>query len=271
MAPLATVLEAATRPQAGDVSCLACRGVFRPVFAFGRWSGCPACLLAAEQAHAQQQPATGRSRKPGPQLTRFDLARAAGGNPVKFKHTFDTLPPRPGREAMLATLKEFSADVLARSDRYDAVAGALAWGDTGRGKSEGLHCVLYELLAAGMEPGRDVYFVDAASFAYEVQATYSANEPTWPLIKRLINCDVLLLDDPFAGKKVSADTVAMLTVVLNRREGKPTAWAMNPSPNVLEERYAYLGDDVTRLVSRLGSFRVVQAKGENDGRFLRAG
>lgn len=262
MPSAAAVLKLAARPEAGWVGCIACRTEFLPVYAFDRWSPCPKCAAAAEPKRvAPRIPAAAQ-----PSL--FELAEKAGGNPWRFKHTFASLPPRPGRERAIDLLADFAEAVANRQSRFDEVQGVLVWGETGSAKTELLHCVLYELLAAGLLPGKGVRLVDARTFVAEVQATYKAQDPAWPVQRRVIETDVLLVDDPFLGK-VTADVFDIWTTVLNRREGRPTVMAMNPDPNSIERRWGSVSDDVARLVSRLGAFKPVKAAFAQDGRFLR--
>jgi hypothetical protein len=225
---------------------------------------CRDCLLPAQprQVDAAAQPTA--------PPTLLELAEAAGGNPWHFKATFADFRPWKDRERAYGVAREWSAAVLAKEDRYAEVRPLLLFGDTGVAKTDLAHCVLYELLTGGRSPGKGVLFVDWSSWLHQVRATYSAGEPTWPLIAALLDADTLILDDVFAGAGgATRHAFGVLGTIVNRREGRDTLVTTNEPPAELVTRYGHLGDDIHRVHSRLGAFRVVPVRSDVDGRFER--
>lgn len=231
---------------------------------------CPACMKA--ESSRQLEAAAPR----GEPANVLDLVAKAGGNPWKFgESSFASFRPWPGREVARDAAREFAESVLARTQRYQAIQGLILWGVNGRAKSEMAHCVLRELLGAGVEAGRGVLFVDWRSFVAETQGTYG-RDSAWKVVRRCIDTDVLIIDDLFGGK-LKPDPVDMAGTIINRREGRPTLITMNPDPaevaDLLTAAVTHSQEqvefDADRLHSRLGAYRTVHVQGERDGRILR--
>lgn len=249
---------------------------------------CPACLAAEDRRRAEEERALDAAlaadvvTEPAGQPDRravslLDQVRAAGGDPWEFgRYTLETFDAWGGRELALGAARVFARQVRERTHPYDRVTNLLLWGPTGTAKTELMHCILMDLLASGSKPGRGgVMYLDFGSFVTQVQDTYEAGEKTWPLIEPAMEADVLIVDELF-GDKVTADTVRIALLILNRRLGRPTALTQNPDPNELVERYApsadqaardpklaQFADNLDRLVSRLGKFRRVRLRGED--------
>lgn len=249
--------------------CAEC-GAANPLRLSGNRQLCHACIQEEFRA-AAPGPAVAASTRPTDPLER---ARAAGGNPWKFgRSTFATFRPFPGRETAAVAAHAFADLVLARTDPFEETRGLLLWGDTGLAKTELLHCTLRHLLDRGLEPRKGVLFVDWRSFVHEVQGTYG-RDSAWAVISRCIRTDVLLLDDLFAGK-IRPDVIDIAFTILNQREGRPTMITTNLDPDSIDDELiaatsAAVEHDAARIRSRLGAYRVVQVKGDEDGRLLRA-
>jgi len=228
------------------------------------------CRSCVQDLFRAEAPGTGRSQR-GPDIR--DRLASAGGNPWRFgTSSFDTFEPWEGRGVARAAAMAFADQVLGRPDRFEPVRGVLLWGETGLAKTELLHCVLRHLVEGGLEPRRSVLLVDWRALVHEVQGTYGRAD-SWAVINRCIRTDVLLLDDLFAGK-IKPDVVDIAFTILNHREGRPTVITMNPDPDgIAEHLVAAAGPqvefDAERIHSRLGAYRVVQVRGEQDGRLSR--
>lgn len=191
----------------------------------------------------------------------------AGGNPFAFGlWTLDNFPARPWQEKALTAAREWTTAVLDARDRYDKVRGLYLVGPTGTAKSQILHCVMRALLEAGMKPGTDVIFDDSLSLIERIQGTYGSDDSTWALLESRIAARVWVLDD-FMAEKPSDDVIRKLTLILNRREGKPTGVTSNYMPTELRDRHR----EAFRMLSRFGTaqFRIVKVEGD-DMRFTPA-
>jgi len=252
---------------------------------------CPTCRAAAEAERVQEDLALQAridADRP-PQVKRgaeevgiLERVEQAGGDPWEYGgYTWEAFAAFEGREVARDAARTFADEVLCRADRYASVRNLLLWGDTGTAKTTLAHLVLRALLEGGVQPGAGgVVFVNFGEFVTKVQDTYDAGGQTWPLIEHLITADVLLVDELF-GDKVSSDTVRIALQILNRRVARPTLVTQNPDPNQLLDRYtpvgrggavdprdAQMADNLSRLVSRLGRFRRVAARGEDARPFV---
>jgi hypothetical protein len=227
---------------------------------------CPGCQRQRFEAESEASRRMASPTAPAePSL--LDRAHDAGGNPWAFKARFGDVEVWPDRREAYRDARAWAAEVQAKKDRYDSVRGLLLWGETGVMKSALSHAVLYELLAAGLLPGTGVMLDDWTTLTEKIRATYSAGEPTWPLIEARTNARVWICDDLFAGK-VSAHAFRLAYTILNGREGKATMVTTNEPPAELPARYAFLKcPDVDRVYSRLGAFGVREIRSEVDGRF----
>jgi len=231
---------------------------------------CPGCVawaetLAAEQIRQEQEEAARLARAVTAQDV-LALVEQSGGNPYEYaEHTLETFGAKPGREKALTAVREWVATVLSTRDRYARVRGLYLVGETGTGKTALAHCALRALLEAGMEPRRGVLFDDSLTLIERIQGTYGSNDSTWALLEERISARVWILDDIMA-EKPTPDVVRKLTLLFNRREGRPTIVTSNENPSRLTEA----NPEYFRLASRFGPahFRVVRAGGE-DARFDR--
>lgn len=229
---------------------------------------CPACSRLADKGERERAAALAREAQARAAKAReVDVLRAvelAGGNPHEYADAaLDTFAARPGREKALSSVREWVAAVLETRDRYAKVRGLYLVGETGTGKTALAHAALKALLDAGLRPGADVIFDDALSLVERVRGTYGSDESTWKLLESRIAARVWILDD-FMAERPTDDVVSKFTMLLNRREGRPTFVTSNFTPDALHERH----QDAFRMLSRLGpaQFRLVRCRGV-DARF----
>lgn len=190
------------------------------------------------------------------------LVEEAGGNPFEFgRFTLNTFPAKPEQEKAILAAIDWKDAILASRDKYEKVRGLYLVGPTGTAKTQIMHCVLRALLEAGMKPGKDVIFDDSMSLVERIQGTYGSDESTWALLEARIAARVWILDD-FMAEKPTPDVVRKLTLIFNRREGKPTGVTSNDTPDALRGRWPEEG---FRLLSRFGvaQFRLVGVTGED--------
>jgi DNA replication protein DnaC len=231
---------------------------------------CPACVEAAEAREAdrirQEREAQARSKREREEKSVLARVQEAGGNAYEYADlTLDGFRARPGREKSLDAVREWTAAVIATGDKYLKIRGIYLVGETGTAKTALAHCSLRALLEAGLQPVRDVIFDDSLSLIERIQGTYGSDENTWRLLEARIFARVWILDD-LMSEKPTPDVVRKLTLIFNRREGRPSMVTSNENPAKLTE----LNPDYYRLASRFGpaQFRTVRASGE-DARFDR--
>jgi DNA replication protein DnaC len=189
------------------------------------------------------------------------LVEEAGGNPYEFgRYTLNTFPATEGQEKAILAALEWKDAILAARGKYEKVRGLYMFGPTGTAKTQILHCVLRALVEAGMKPGTDVLFDDSMSLIERIQGTYGSDDSTWALLEARINARVWMLDD-FMAEKPTDDVIRKLTLILNRREGKPTGVTSNFTPDALRDRHK----EAFRLLSRFGTaqFRTVGVQGDD--------
>lgn len=191
-----------------------------------------------------------------------------GANPWMFgSASFATVEAWPGREKMFRAAQQWAGRVLGRTNEYAPAENLLVWGEHGLAKTLVAHCALVALLEANTS--LRIVFVDWPRWMMRVQDTYNAGKETSPMVDALHFADVVFLDDVFSGK-VTPDVLEKLNLVLNGREGRWSFITTNPDPETIQGRWGALTDDVPRLVSRLGRFRVSNPTGDEDGRFAPA-
>jgi DNA replication protein DnaC len=232
---------------------------------------CPSCAAAErvqQQARAVRIEREERARETAASQKRvLEALEEMGANPwVYNQYTLDTLDAWPGREAALAATREWTDAVLATVDRYAPVRGLYLVGPTGTLKTELAHCALKRLVEAGLQPGTELVYDDALSLIERIQGTYGSDERTWDLLEARVRAKVWVLDD-FGTEKPSPDVVRKLTLIFNRREGRPNLVTSNLHPRNLTER----NEEFFRLLSRFGTqrYRIVPCEG-SDGRFRAA-
>ena len=237
---------------------------------------CPACLRAedAQAVEAEIRARTGAvpAGAADGEVSMLERVERAGGNPTKCRgRSLEAFEPHAGNVTGHRAAVDWTRAVLDRPDRFAPVRNLLLWGGWGRAKTVLAHLSLRDLLAAGVQPGPGVLYEDFGSLIGRVQGSYGARaeESSWKIMDRLIRTDVAFIDDIFADK-VTADSVRILLLILNRREDRPTFLATNEDPAALWAKYGQRDDfglNLGRLLSRLGGFRMVEMKGQADGRF----
>lgn len=188
-----------------------------------------------------------------------------GANPWIYNtYTLDNFEPFAGREKAFNAACQFTEAVLATRDKYEPVRGLYLVGDTGTAKTELLHCMMKRFVEAGLQPGTEIIYDNALELIERIQDTYDANQSTWGILDKRIRAKVWILDD-LGTEKPSPDVVRKLTLIFNRREGRPNAVSSNDHPSMLTDR----NPDFFRLLSRFGTtrYRVVTCAGD-DGRFI---
>lgn len=190
------------------------------------------------------------------------LVEQAGGNPFEFgRWTLNTFPTRPGQLKAVQAAIEWTDAVLDARHKYDKVRGLYLVGPTGTAKTQLMHCVVRRLIEEGMEPQKDVIFDDSMSLIERIQGTYGSDDSTWALLEARIGARVWILDD-FMAEKPTPDVIRKLTLIFNRREGKPTGVTSNLTPDAVRERWP---EEAYRLLSRFGTaqFRTVGVTGDD--------
>lgn len=223
--------------------------------------GVPELCGSCRSEMFQAQEVATRVDTTAPKRDTLQLMEQAGGNPYEYgRFQLETFEAFRGRERALKRTRDLVEAVLQSKDPYDKIHGLYIVGDTGTAKTALAHCALRRLLEAGFRPGRDVIFDDALSLIEQIQDTYGSGASTWKILEARFRTRFWILDD-LGAEKPSDDVVRKLTVIFNRREGRPTLVTSNVSPDQLEARHR----EFFRLASRFGpaQFRMVQAQGEN--------
>lgn len=170
------------------------------------------------------------------------LVNAADRREIERKYALDTLGerfrnstfknfiPRKGTENILKIAKDYAYNFeLKKGD------GLLLWGDPGNGKSHLVGAIANHL----SKEGYIVIVINLPEFFQRLRATFrnKSNESENEVIKPLINCDLLILDE-IGHKKVTAFEADVLYRIIDGRymRNKRDLYTSNSNPDQLLEQ-----------------------------------
>jgi DNA replication protein DnaC len=266
-----------TVPDELEVSCSRCRDTFRytPVrvgnLVVSRQTLCPACAeqVAGEDRQLERDDATRqlRAAREDRERRRLELLHSITGNAAACRHmTLDSFDASGSGPAPLDAAREFVREVLEAPDDYPAVRGIYFHGDTGPGKTHLAVGVIQALLADPRIRPEEIVFDRADELILRIQATYGTRESVFEaVLDRRFDAKLWVLDD-LGTERPTDESARYLTLLLARRELRPTLITSNLHPTELAKRFA----EFNRAESRFGPryFRVLPVAGR-DRRFDR--
>ena len=132
------------------------------------------------------------------------------------------------------------------------------YGNVGSGKTYAMAALLRKYVYRGYDCRR----INFDDFCVQVRSTYqpSSKQTEWELIKSLIECDMLFIDDLGLRAKTETDFVYVtLYSLLNKRQEKmlPTVISSNKSIEQLEQTFD------SRIASRLAIAKQIKFEGKD--------
>ena len=132
------------------------------------------------------------------------------------------------------------------------------YGNVGSGKTYAMAALLRKYVYRGYDCRR----INFDDFCVQVRSTYqpSSKQTEWELIKSLIECDMLFIDDLGLRSKAETDFVYVtLYSLLNKRQEKmlPTVISSNKSIEQLEQTFD------SRIASRLAIAKQIKFEGKD--------
>lgn len=201
---------------------------------------CDACRDSGYVGELKNQECECRRRR------RLQLMRESANLSAHAGETFDQFDPGVFPEGAQRAQAERARDLCA------AYAGALPggakqnlvlMGASGLGKTFLLGCVADRAIARGV----DALCITAFRMVEAMRAYHFGQEDADAPLERLLNCELLLIDDLGAEPMLRNITVEYLYMLINERgaAGRNTLIATNLSPAEIQERYG------ARILSRL--------------------
>lgn len=199
---------------------------------------CVACLAASCAGATQMLDSLAQRMAGDAHESRVKLA----GVPDKFlTSTFDTfIPPTPRAERLVSNLRDYCARFESTRTRR---SGFIFIGPPGTAKTH-LACAMVNMLAtAGFSP----MYTSLPRLTREIRSTYGRQGAMPALIKKLIDADLLVLDEVDLHGSSDADYGTLYDVINSRYErgGQPTLAISNREVDTLT------ADLDERIVSRL--------------------
>jgi DNA replication protein DnaC len=266
-----------TVPDELEARCTKCPKVFRyrPVRVGGmvisRQTLCPECAerVTSEDRQLEHDDAARqlRAAREERERRRLELLHEITGNAAACRHmTLDSFDPSGSGQAPLSAARDFVREVLEAPDDYPAVRGLYFHGDTGPGKTHLAVGVVQALLAEPRIRPEEIVFDRADELILRIQATYGTRESVFQaVLDRRFDAKLWVLDD-LGTERPTDESARYLTLLLARRELRPTLITSNLHPTELAKRFT----EFNRAESRFGPryFRVLPVAGR-DRRFDR--
>lgn len=217
---------------------------------------CEGCQRTAEPEEPQQ-----------PEMDVGQMLSQCGVNVAGYGHaTLESFDPEPDG----AALEHCRRWVLRRADPtptrslylFSETPREEDWAERklqhGNGKTHLAVACLRALLENGALGPGSARFINVPALFYQIRDTFQAQERTWPMLKKLIDLPLLILDD-VGAEKVTEWTAEALYLVLDGRLGRPTILTSNYGLRGLKELDP---EKWGRICSRIaGECQLIQLRG----------